>query len=138
MMQGYAGLLGRNQDEEHFRREAEAMAVAVNDTFAVGGRYANGTVTANLLPLAMNIAPQEHAAAVADSIVSTISLRHNGHISSGVIGIQWLMRWLSDAGHGDIAYRMAFRTHIPDGDIWHDKEPPQSGNCGTATRPTRR
>ncbi|MBQ7869920.1 MAG: family 78 glycoside hydrolase catalytic domain [Prevotella sp.] len=113
MMQGYAGLLGRSQDEEHFRREAEAMAAAVNDTFFVGGRYANGTVTANLLPLAMNIVPQEHAAAVADSIVSTICVRHNGHISSGVIGIQWLMRWLSDAGHGDMAYRMASADTYP-------------------------
>ena len=113
MMEGYASLLGHTADAKYFRHKADAMTVAVNDTFLVNGRYANGTVTANLLPLAMGIVPQNHAAALSDSIVSTITKRHNGHIGAGVIGIQWLMRWLSDSGHGDMAYTMATSDTYP-------------------------
>lgn len=113
MMEEYASLSGHASDIEYFRNEANRTAVAINDTFYVDGHYANGTVTANLLPLAMGIVPQEKASAVADSIVNTINMLHGGHVSSGVIGIQWLMRWLSDSGHGDMAYRMSTTDTYP-------------------------
>lgn len=113
MMHKYAGMFGYSNDSKKFLSEAEEMAKAINDTFFVGGKYSNGTVTANLLPLVMGLVPVGHELAVADSVISTINNRHNGHISSGVIGIQWLMRWLSDSGNNDIAYTMATVDSYP-------------------------
>lgn len=113
MMQRYAALFGNAADEDFFRREADGMCRAVNDTFLVAGRYSNGTVTANLLPLAFGIAPDSAAGALADSIAGTIENRYGGHVCSGVIGIQWLMRWLSDSGRGDVAWRMATADTYP-------------------------
>ena len=113
MMQRYAEKFGYTADAGYFGREAAATLKAVNDTFLVAGRYSNGTATANLLPLAMGIVPEAARKAVADSLISTIVNKNNTHISSGVIGIQWLMRYLSESGRGDIAYRLASTSTYP-------------------------
>lgn len=113
MMQRYAGMFGYSSDEAWFAGEAARVKAAVNDTFLVAGRYSNATVTANLLPLAMGIAPDSAAASIADSIVAAITVKHGMHVSCGVIGIQWLMRWLADTGHGELAYRMAVTDTYP-------------------------
>lgn len=38
---------------------------------------------------------------------------NKGHISTGVIGTQWLMRWLTLYGRADIAYRLATNRDYP-------------------------
>jgi alpha-L-rhamnosidase len=38
---------------------------------------------------------------------------YNGHVSTGLVGAEWLMRTLSDHGRGDIAYKMATNTTYP-------------------------
>lgn len=107
LMQRYAGQFGFSDDSLYFAREAATTLQAVNDTFLIGGKYSNGTVTANLLPLAMGIVPDSVKTAVADSLIHTITVKNDSHISAGVIGIQWLMRYLTDRGHGNLAYRLA-------------------------------
>jgi alpha-L-rhamnosidase len=37
----------------------------------------------------------------------------NGHISTGVIGTQWLMRGLTEYGRPDLAYRIASNDDYP-------------------------
>ena len=45
-------------------------------------------------------------------IVDKTMNENKGHISTGVIGTQWLMRWLTLYGRADIAYRLAsIRTY---------------------------
>lgn len=92
--------------------EAEEMRRAINDKFLKDGSYANGTVTANLLPLAMGIVPQEHVPEVNATLISTIA-RNEYKQTCGVIGLQWLMRYLSAVGRGDIAWKMATSDNYP-------------------------
>lgn len=113
MMRRYAGMFGHSADAEYYAAEAAATLKAVNDTFLVDNRYANGTVTANLLPLAMGIVPAGSAPAVADSLIHTIVVKNQTHLSAGVIGIQWLMRQLAVMGRGDIAYELATTDTYP-------------------------
>lgn len=113
MMKRYACKFGCTDDERYFADEAAISQQALNDKFLVNGIYSNGTVTANLLPLAMNISPAGRRTAIEDSLISTIVDQNDNHVSAGVIGIQWLMRYLSDSGHGDIAYRMATTDTYP-------------------------
>lgn len=94
--------------------EAAATREAINRTFLKDGCYANGTVTANLLPLAMNLVPKEQR----DSVMARFVRRVKGesgepHIDCGVIGISWLMRYLSKAGLGDVAYQIASTKTYP-------------------------
>lgn len=75
--------------------------------------YDNNTVTANILPLAFNIVPDEYKKEVVKNVVKTILTTNNGHISTGVIGVQWLLRELSRQGFADIAYLLATNTTYP-------------------------
>lgn len=114
LMEKYARLLGMGDvDAAYFSKEAEASQKALNVKFLSGGNYSNATVTANLLPLAMGLAPADSAGIVTHNLISRIVEKDACHISSGVIGIQWLMRWLSDSGHGDIAYSIATNGDYP-------------------------
>jgi len=94
--------------------EAAVTREAINRTFLKDGCYANGTVTANLLPLAMGIVPDDQR----DKVLANFVRRVKGtsgqpHIDCGVIGISWLMRYLSKAGLGDIAYQIASTKTYP-------------------------
>ena len=60
--------------------------------------YGNNTVTANILPLAFGLVPKQYMDEVAKNTVATIITTNKGHISTGVIGTQWLLRELSRRG----------------------------------------
>lgn len=75
--------------------------------------YGNNTATANVLPLAFDMVPAEYRQAVADNLIKTIIETNKGHISTGVIGVNWLMRELSRIGRGDVAAMLASNTSYP-------------------------
>ena len=94
--------------------EAEMTKAAVNRTFLKDGKYANGTVTANLLPLAMNIVPDaERDRVQANFLRRVMGNTTEAHIDCGVIGVSWLMRYLSKAGLGNIAWQIATAKSYP-------------------------
>ena len=75
--------------------------------------YGNNTVTANLLPLAIGIVPDDCKDDVVKQVVQNICIQNKHHVSCGVIGISWLMRGLSDNGFADVAYRLATTKTYP-------------------------
>ena len=75
--------------------------------------YGNNTVTANLLPLAIGIVPDDCTDDVIKNVVENICIKNKHHVSCGVIGISWLMRGLSDNGFADVAYRLATTKTYP-------------------------
>ena len=75
--------------------------------------YGNNTVTANILPLAFGLVPKQYMDEVAKNTVATIITTNKGHISTGVIGTQWLLRELSRRGHADVAYLLATNKTYP-------------------------
>lgn len=75
--------------------------------------YGNNTVTANILPLAFGLVPKEYQDEVVKNVVTGIITTNKGHISCGVIGVQWLMRELSRKGHADIAWLLATNKSYP-------------------------
>ncbi|MBR0037293.1 MAG: family 78 glycoside hydrolase catalytic domain [Bacteroidales bacterium] len=76
--------------------------------------YANNAVTANLLPLAFGIVPEEYAETISRQIQAKILLNPaDGHLCCGVIGISWLLRELSKQGRMDIAYLLATNKTYP-------------------------
>ena len=75
--------------------------------------YGNNTATANLLPLAIGIVPEDCKEDVVKQVVENICIKNKHHVSCGVIGISWLMRGLSDNGFADVAYRLATTKTYP-------------------------
>ena len=75
--------------------------------------YGNNTATANILPLAMGIVPEDCKQDVARQVVRNICIQNKGHVSCGVIDISWLMRGLSDNGFADVAWLLATQRTYP-------------------------
>lgn len=76
--------------------------------------YANNAVTANLLPLAFGIVPEQYEDQICRQIQAKIMLNPaDGHLCCGVIGISWLLRELSRRGRMDIAYLLATNRSFP-------------------------
>jgi len=115
LMQEFALLTNHGNDCSKFQTEAEKVKQAFNKKFydKAKGVYSNNTVTANLLPLAFNMVSENDSGGVFKNIVEKILIENKGHISTGVVGTQWLMRWLTKYGRADIAYKLASNTTYP-------------------------
>lgn len=115
LMEGFADLVGNESDKQLFEEKAARLKEAFNQQFLnkSTGQYSNGTVTANLLPLYFEMVPEEHRKSVFENIVKKITNENKGHISTGVIGTQYLMRGLSNNGRPDLAFQLATNTSYP-------------------------
>ncbi len=115
LMQEYALLLGKEKDAERFDSLGSRIKLAVNDRFFDGdtGQYDNGTQTACVLPLAFGLVDESQRSAVFDHFVRCIVEDNKGHIATGLVGGQFLLRTLTDGGHADVAYRLASKTSYP-------------------------
>jgi alpha-L-rhamnosidase len=115
-MKKFATINGSNsQDSSYYDALAERVKVAFNAKFFNAGKnnYANNTVTANLLPLAFGMVPQNLQSKVFENIVHEVEVTYKGHISTGVIGTQFLMRTLSEFGRPDLSYKLASNDTYP-------------------------
>ena len=109
IMAQFAECLGLHDDMSYFKNEAAAVTCAYNERYLdpSAARYANNTVTANILPLWFGMVPDSLKTKVFDNIIEKTMNDFDGHISTGVVGIQQLMRTLTEYGRGDLALSMA-------------------------------
>ena len=114
-MAKFAEVLGFDEDVAFFNQEITTSTIAFNDKYfnRVTGVYANNTVTANILPLWFGMVPKGLEDKVMNSIVDKTMNECGGHVSTGVIGIQQLMRCLTEYGHGDLALKIASNDTYP-------------------------
>lgn len=114
LMNRFATLLNKPRDAAEYTALAGKVKTAFQNKFfdPATAQYGNNTITANLLPLYFGITPQQERKRVFQNIVDKINANH-GHISTGVIGTQWLMRSLTAEGRPDLAYAMATTTDYP-------------------------
>ena len=114
-MQKFAKLLNKPQDAQEFSALAARIKAKFNQKYfdPKTARYSNNSVTSNLLPLYFDMVPVGDRKAVFKNIENKILIDNTGHISTGVIGTQWLMRGLTDQGRPDIAWHMATNTDYP-------------------------
>ncbi|MDR2388871.1 MAG: glycoside hydrolase family 78 protein [Tannerellaceae bacterium] len=115
LLEGFARLLDKPDDAQAFAREAEEVKNAFNARFLhpETRHYSNNTVTANLLPLCYGMVNEEDQATVFGHIVEKTLGEFNGHVSTGLVGIQWLMRGLTQYGRPDLALQIATNRTYP-------------------------
>jgi alpha-L-rhamnosidase len=113
-MERIANLLGHPSDAAAFRDLAQREKGAFNKTFwnPSAGYYDKGSQTANAMPLALGIVPEEHKAQVLDHIVADIH-SHNDHITTGEVGYPYLLRALMQANRDDVLLAMMLRKDQP-------------------------
>jgi alpha-L-rhamnosidase len=109
-----ARVLGKNQDAALYDRLAGDIRAAFNREYynPKTGDYADGTQTANTLPLFLGIATDKEGAA-SGRLFDDIVYKHNSHLTTGIIGIKYIMELLTRDGNADLAYDIAVQTTYP-------------------------
>ncbi len=115
LMEQFSTLLGKPDDAKEYAQLAVRLRVAFNKAYyhPETGRYSNGSQTSSILPLAMGIAPEEERQKIIDALVRRIKDQDNGHLATGLVGTQWLLQSLTNAGHMDVAYQIATQKTYP-------------------------
>lgn len=115
IMEHFATLLNKPGDKQEFADLAARVKQAFNKQFLNGenNSYANNTATANIFALAYNMAPDSLRRQIFEHVVHTTENDFHGHISTGLVGAQQLMRTLTNNGRADLAYRLATNTTYP-------------------------
>jgi len=133
-----AQILGKADEAASYGRLAGQIKDALNRTFfdAHTDNYANGTQTANAMALSLDLVPKEHREAVVRSLTDDIVYGHNTHLTTGFIGVKFLMPLLTNLGRSDLAYDLAVQTTYPSWgymvergattlwELWQDKAGP--------------
>lgn len=115
LLQEFAVISGNESDVAEYVTLAENVRAGFNRKFynAETGQYGNYTVTSNLLPLAFGMVDKDNEERVFQNLINRITVTDKLHISTGVIGTQWLMRELTKRGCADVAYTIATQKDYP-------------------------
>jgi len=114
VMQKIATLLHHPEDAATYAALAEREKQAFNKRFwnDQTQTYDQGSQTANAMPLALGIVPEEKRAAVLAHIIADIHA-HNDHVTTGEVGYPYMMRALMQANRSDVLLAMLLRKDAP-------------------------
>jgi alpha-L-rhamnosidase len=115
LLERVAGLLGKTDDAKSFSQLADKVRAGFLKRFfdPTTRTFESRTQCSYILPLAFGLVPVEYRAAVISNLVEEIVVKNQGHLSVGLVGMQWFMQALSDAGHAEVAYTVATRVTRP-------------------------
>ncbi len=110
-----ARVLGKEQDAKLYSDLAEKIRAAFHREYfdPKTKNYANGTQTANTLPLFLGIVPESERGAVWANLFDNLVYKNNSHLTTGIIGTKYIMELLSRQGNSDLAYDIAAQTSYP-------------------------
>jgi len=114
-MEQFCVIAGHPEHAAEYKELADGIREKFNDIYfdPEKGCYDNNTVTANILALHLDLVPEGYEKDVVRNIVEKTESDWNGHVSAGVVGIQHLMRGLTENGEADLAYRIASADTYP-------------------------
>ncbi len=115
IMARYAKLTGNQADIAEFDALSARVQTAFHKKYfnAETGLYSNGTQTSSILPLSFHMTPEQNRKTVFDGLIRKIEQESKGHVGTGLVGAQWLMRALSDNGRADVAFTIATQKTYP-------------------------
>ena len=115
LMAKFASLSGNDADIAYYNDLGEKIKTAFNGKFynQDKGYYGNNTVSANLFPLYFGMVPAANQPRVLDNMIKKITIDNKSHISTGLVGGQWIMRGLTETGNANLAYTIATQRDYP-------------------------
>ena len=110
-----ATLLGKSEDAQTYTQLNAQIKDAFHREFfdPKRGVYANGTQTANTLALFLDLVPKDTQGAVSGNLFNDIVYTHDSHVTTGFIGVKYLLPLLTRSGQADLAYDLAAKTTYP-------------------------
>src|SRR5690606_23657606 len=114
VMANFSDVVNNGKDRAAFEKAAEQLKKDFNKRFYhADGYYGDNTMTENILAMYFGLVEEVNKEKLADRIVTIIEIENNGHLSTGVVGTQWVMRTLTEMGRTDLAYKWATNTSYP-------------------------
>jgi alpha-L-rhamnosidase len=115
LMSEFAIINGIPSDAAAYQELAAKIKEAYNQKFfnPETAQYDNNTVTANILSLQLGLVPDGFEEKVFANIVNKTENDFDGHVSTGVLGIQHLMRGLTKYNRVDLAYKILTNETYP-------------------------
>jgi len=108
-----AEVLGRSEDAAAYRQLFQDINAAfVNRFVAEDGTITGDTQTVYVLALAFRMLPEHLAEKAVRNLLKRIEAR-NWHLSTGFLGVSYLLPVLSDNGHHDLACRLLLTDTFP-------------------------
>jgi alpha-L-rhamnosidase len=108
-------MLGNKEEEERYARLAQEIQAVINKTWldSSTGHYATKSQTSEILPLALDIVPQENRQQLIKNIAETITEADDGKLRVGHVGLPGFMESLVENGLGEIVYDAVNHTEFP-------------------------
>ena len=114
LMIQFAKAIDQEEDVAIYQKLGEQIKNAFNQKYYnEKGFYGTNLLTDNIIPLYFGMVPKDQVAEVFKNITYTVEVTNKGHLSNGLVGIQWLMRCLNDYGRPDLAYTVATQKSYP-------------------------
>ena len=114
--------LGLEDEVRTFSRMAEEIKGDFNRAFLTDEGYATGKVTSyektssqtsNLLPLHLDMVPQEKKERVLQKLLESIIQDQDYHLDTGILGTRYILDVLTEHGFGDTAFKVATQKTYP-------------------------
>jgi alpha-L-rhamnosidase len=113
LMSEIAEMTGRDAEAARYRELRAKIGAAFAEEFIdVTGRLASGTQTAYVLGLHLDLIPEELRAAAAEYLAEAISAA-DWHLTTGFVGVSYLLPVLCSTGYADVAYRLLAQRTFP-------------------------
>ncbi len=114
LMSDIAKIMGKPDDEQHYRLLADNIRKAFNEKFYCTDKkvYGTGSQTSMAMPLSLGIVPEEDVPMVFNKLLQTIQTDSN-RITTGDIGFHFLMDVLIKHGAAELLYAINMRDDVP-------------------------
>lgn len=113
LMADMARTLGRRDDVERYRALFDSVADAFRRAYLdADGRVASQTQTAYTLALQVGLVPEPLRSATAGHLLRAIEVA-DWHLTTGFVGVGYILPVLSSNGHVDAAYRLLEQRSYP-------------------------
>lgn len=110
-----AKIIDKKEDYKKYVLLAEKIKTAYIDDLLIKGtaKFGLGTQTHQSFALKFNLIPENLKREAMASLLDTIRIKHNDHLSTGIFGTKYLFDVLTDNGEAELAYKIANQRTFP-------------------------
>ncbi|MFH1717237.1 MAG: family 78 glycoside hydrolase catalytic domain, partial [Planctomycetota bacterium] len=113
LMAEMAAAIGKNDDAKKYERLFEQIKDAFNKAYVSSDAHIKGrTQTCYALGLYFDLLPDDKRLRAAEHLVEAIREK-NWHLSTGFVGLSYLLPTLTETGYLDVAYRLLANDTFP-------------------------
>ncbi len=113
LLSGIATVLGKTDDAAKYRKLFEDIKAAFNARYVKpDGRIEGDTQCGYAMALKFNLLPEKLRSVAGEKLAADIKAKGD-HLSTGFLGVGYLLPMLTQTGHTDVAYKLLLQETFP-------------------------